>query len=189
MRKSSYRINNQKITITRTFRIKDQWDKILHEEANRQDISVNVLVNKVLRQYVLFGRFVDRIKILSLSNRTFKQIIQFMPDEKIAIEGERCGSLDAIEIFNTLDLSQDYDSFTFLIKEQFGSSQFAGWYRCFHHPKENQDLFHLQHDLGRKWSIFLESYLRSILKNVNKTQVESRIYDYAVTLKVSRPPK
>ena len=189
MRKSSYRINNQKKTVTRTFRIKDQWDIILYEEAKRQDISVNVLVSKILRQYALFGRFVDRIKILSLSNRTFKQIIQFMPDEKIAAEGERCGSIDAIEIFNTLDLSQDYDSFTFLIKEQFGNSHFAGWYRCVHHPKENQDLFHLQHDLGRKWSIFLESYLRSILKNVNKTQLESKIYDYAVTLKISHPPK
>jgi predicted HicB family RNase H-like nuclease len=55
----------RKKTITRTFRIKDDWDIILHEEAERQNISVNTLIDKILRRYALFDRYTDRINILN----------------------------------------------------------------------------------------------------------------------------
>jgi predicted DNA-binding protein YlxM (UPF0122 family) len=179
--------SKRKKTITRTFRIKDDWDIILHEEAERQNISVNALIDKILRRFALFDRYTDRLNILNLPNRTFKEIIQFIPEEKLTEEGQKHGSLDAVDFFNSLGYPRDYNTFTYLITEHFGSPKFARWFQCFHHPLETQDLFHLQHNLGRKWSIFLNSYLRTILKTITNTKVESQIYDYAVTLKVSRP--
>jgi hypothetical protein len=145
------------------------------------------LIDKILRRYALFDRYTDRLDILNLPNRTFREIIKFMPDERLSEEGEKYGSLDAVDFFNSLGYPRDYGTFVYLITEYFGSATFARWFQCFHHPLESQDLFHLQHNLGRKWSVFVESYLRTILKTITNTKVESRIYDYAVTLKVSRP--
>ena len=67
------KLSKRKKTITRTFRIKDDYDLILHEEAKRQNISVNVLMDKIIRRFVLFDRFKDRINIINLPNRTFKE--------------------------------------------------------------------------------------------------------------------
>jgi hypothetical protein len=183
------KVQQKKKTITRTFRIKDDWDLILHEEAKRQNISVNVLIDKILRRYAFFGRYADRIDILNLPNRTFKEIIQFVPDDRLAKEGEKFGSLDAVDFFNSLGYPRNYDTFIYLITEHFGSPKFARWFQCFYHPLETQDLFHLQHNLGRKWSVFVGNYLRTILKTIINTKVDLRIYDFAVTLKVSRPQK
>ncbi|MHA2407706.1 MAG: hypothetical protein ACXACA_04995, partial [Candidatus Ranarchaeia archaeon] len=105
----------------------------------------------------------------------------------LAKEGERCGSLDAVDFFNSIGYPRDYNTFAYLIREHFGNTKFARWFQCFHHPKENQDLFHLQHNLGRKWSIFVDNYLKTLLKTIINTKVESRIYDFAVTLKITRP--
>lgn len=178
----------RKKTITRTFRIKDDWDIILHEEAERQNISVNALIDKILRHFALYHRYTDRLHVLNLPDRILKRIIQFLPDERIAEEAEKLASLDALDFFNSLGYPQNYETFVYLIIEHFGSPEFARWFQCFHHSMETHDLFHLQHDLGRKWSVFVENYLKTILKKTSNTKVESRVYQYAVTLKVSRPP-
>ncbi|MHA2325293.1 MAG: hypothetical protein ACXACB_07835, partial [Promethearchaeota archaeon] len=91
------------------------------------------------------------------------------------------------DFFSSIGYPRDYDTFTYLIREHFGSTKFARWFQCFHHPMESQDLFHLQHNLGRKWSIFVDNYLRTLLKTIINTKVDSKIYDFAVTLKISRP--
>ena len=92
-------INKRKKTTTRTFRIKDDWDLILLEEAERQNISVNLLIDKILYRYALFDRFTDRIDVLNLSARAFKELLQFLPDDRLAEKGEKCGSLDAVDFF------------------------------------------------------------------------------------------
>ena len=181
------KLSKRKKTITRTFRIKDDYDLILHEEAKRQNISVNVLMDKIIRRFVLFDRFKDRINVINLPNRTFKEIFQHVPEDQLSKQGEKFGSLDAIDFFSSLGYPRNYDTFIYLISEHFGSPKFARWFQCFHHTLESQDLFHLQHNLGRKWSIFIDQYLRTILKKIVNTKVDSKIYDFAVTLKVSRP--
>ena len=178
-------INKRKKTTTRTFRIKDDWDLILLEEAERQNISVNLLIDKILCRYALFDRFTDRMDFLNVSAKTFKELIQFLPDDKIAEKGEKCGAIDAVDFFNSIGYPHKYDTFVYLITEHFGNPKYTRWFQCFHHKLQNQDLFHLQHNLGRKWSVFVDNYLRAILKTIIKTNVESQIYDFAVTLKIS----
>lgn len=185
MRSRDY--GKRKKTITRTFRINDDWDFVLNEEAERQGISANALIDKILRRFALFDRYTDRFEVLNLPNRIFKEVFQLMPNERLTEEGEKHGSLDAVDFFNLLGYPRDYETFIYLITEYFGSSTFSRWFQCFHHPSESQDLFHLQHNLGRKWSVFVDSYLKAILKTITSTKVESRIYEYAVTLRISRP--
>ena len=45
-----------KKTVTRTFRISAEWDEFLKKEAEIRGISVNVLVNLIIRRHVHIGR-------------------------------------------------------------------------------------------------------------------------------------
>jgi hypothetical protein len=81
----------------------------------------------------------------------------------------------------------EYDTFVYLITEHLGGPDFARLFHCFHHTHGNNDIFHLQHDLGPKWSIFLEKYVTSVLRSITDVEAKTRTYDYAVTLEVTKP--
>jgi hypothetical protein len=176
-----------KKTITRTFRIKNEYNLILQQEADRRNISTNHLMDKILREFTLFGRFSDRMDFLNLPNRTFKEIFKHVPAEVLSKKAKELATFDGIDFFNLLGYPKDYQTFTHLIREHFGSSNYFKWFQCFYRQKGIYDVFHLQHHNGRKWSIFIDQYLRTILNLIIKTRVESRIYDYAITLKISKP--
>jgi len=153
-------------TITRTFRIRAEWDHILQEEAERQGISVNVLVNLILRKYALFDRWARGYNVITLTQRTFREIIDNIPVEKLALAGEKSGSSDAQNILDLTGLPQNYHSFVYLVSEHFGNSDWSMWFNCYRHSHENNDIFHLQHNLGPGWSTYLQKYLLSFLKSL-----------------------
>ena len=180
------RSDKRKKTITRTFRIRQEWDNVLQEEASRQGVSVNVLLNKFLRKYSLYSRWTERNNDISLSQQTLREILSTVQVEMLVEAGTRSGALDAINIVNAMGLAMDYDSFMYLITEHLGGSDFARWFHCFHHIQGNKDIFHLQHDFGRGWSVFLEKYIISFLHAIADVDAKTRIYDYAITLEVTR---
>jgi hypothetical protein len=181
------RFGTRKKTITRTFRIRQEWDSILQEEAARQGVSVNVLLNKLLRKYSLYSRWSNRNNDASFSQRTLREILKTVQVESLAEAGTKSGALDAINIVNSMGLALNYESFIYLVTEHLGGPHFARWFQCFHHTQGNKDIFHLQHDLGSEWSVFLEKYILSFLRSMTDTEATTRVYDYAVTLEVTRP--
>jgi len=181
------RFGTRKKTITRTFRIRNEWDSVLQEEAARQGVSVNVLLNKLLRKYSLYSRWSNRNNDTSFSQRTLREILKTVQVESLAEAGAKSGALDAINIVNSMGLTLNYESFVYLITEHLGGPHFARWFQCFHHTQGNKDIFHLQHDLGPKWSVFLEKYILSFLRSMTDTEATTRVYDYAITLNVTRP--
>ena len=183
----SNRFDKRKKTITRTFRIRQEWDSVLQDEAARQGVSVNVLLNKLLRKYSLYSRWTDRNKDITLPQRTLREILNSVQVESLAEAGTRSGALDAINIVNAMGLTIDYDSFVYLITEHLGGPHFARWFQCFHHTQGNKDIFHLQHDFGHGWSVYLEKYLLSFLSSITDADAQTRVYDYAITLELTRP--
>ena len=183
LKKSRGQLTRRQKTITRTFRIRKEWDDILQEEAERQGISVNVLANLILRKYALFDRWTRGYNAISLTQRAFRELIDNVPAEKLALAGEKSGSSDIENILDLVGLPKNYDSFAHLVSEHFGGPDWAMWFTCYRHAHESSDTFHLQHNLGPSWSNYLHKYLLSSLRSL-KINCEVRVYDYAVNLKV-----
>lgn len=172
-------------TVTRTFRVREEWDDILRNEAEKQGISVNVLVNMILRRYARFDRWTRHSNIISLTQDSLRIIMKGIPKENIAKAGEMRGQPAIQSIIDIMGLPSNYESFAFLMPNFFGGG-YALWFRCHRHSHGNRDIFHLQHNLGRKWSVFLENYFRSYLKTL-KIECETKVYDYAVNIEVHHP--
>ena len=173
-------------TVTRTFRINAEWDRVLREESERQGISVNVLMNLILRRYANFDRLCRDSDTICLSKLAFRKMIENMPLEHMALAGEQTGSKDIQNMMDMLGLPSNYDSFISLIAKHYGGPDCAMWFNCFRHYQQKHDFFHLQHHLGREWSVYLEKYVISFLKTL-KISCETRIYDYAVNIRVLEP--
>jgi hypothetical protein len=183
----SSHFEKKKKTITRTFRLRQEWDSILQEEAAKQGVSVNVLLNKILRKFSLYSRWNERNDDVCLSQQTLREILKTDQFEQLAEAGTKSGALDGVNIVNAMGLSMNYNSFVYLITEHLGGRDFARWFHCFHHVQGNKDVFHLQHDFGRGWSIYLEKYVLSLLHTLTKAEAKIRVYDYAITIEVIRP--
>ena len=181
------RFGTRKKTITRTFRIRNEWDNILQEEATKQGVSVNVLLNKILRKYSLYSRWSDRKNDASFPRQTLRELLKIVQVESLAEAGTKCGASDAVNIVNSMGLALNYESFIYLVTEHLGGPHFARWFQCFYHTQGNKDIFHLQHDFGPEWSVFLEKYILSFLRSMTDTEATTRVYDYAVALEVTRP--
>ena len=173
-------------SVTRTFRIKAEWDSILKQEADKQGISVNVLVNSIFQKYALFDRWAQGYNSISLTQQTFQTLLSCIPEEKLALAGETVGSTDIQNILDLIGLPSTYDSLAYLLTTHFGNPSRAMWFSCCRHSHENTDIFHLQHNLGNGWSVFLNEYFLSHLRRL-KMKGETRVYDYAVNLKITRP--
>jgi len=178
--------NKRKKTVTRTFRIRAKWDEALRQEAERQGISVNALMNLILQKYACFDRLCRGRNVISLTERAFHDIIEGIPLEHLALAGENTGSKDVQDIIDMLGLPSNYDSFVYLVTKHFGGADCAMWFNCYRHFHKNSDLFHLQHNLGREWSVYLEKYLLSYLKTL-KIDCETKVYDYAVNIRIPQP--
>ena len=185
--KVTHRANGkQRKSVTRTFRIKTEWDDILKQEAEKQGTSVNVLVNSILQKFALFDRWAHDYNSISLTQQTFQTLLSSITEDNLALAGEKSGSTDIQNLIDLIGLPSNYDAFAYLVSTHFGGAGRAMWFTCCRHVHENSDIFHLQHNLGRGWSVFLNRYFLSHLKNL-KIRGEIRVYDYAVNLKVPRP--
>jgi hypothetical protein len=147
-------------------------------------VSINVLVNKILRRYSLFSRWIDRNSDIIFPQRNFREIINEVPSEKLAEIATNSGAPAVMDILNMIGCESNYDSFTYLLTQHYGGPNYARWFQCFHSTQGAKDIFHLQHGLGRGWSVYLDSYFLASLKSLNKVDAETKVYDYAVTLKV-----
>ena len=180
------KISDKRKTVTRTFRIRAEWDDFLKKEAERRGISVNVLMNLILRRCTVIDKVARGFNIISLTKRAFRGIIEAIPLEHLALAGEKTGSKDIQNILDVIGLPSNYDSFDYLVTKYFGGPDEAMWFSCYRHFHNNSDVFHLQHSLGREWSVYLENYFLSFLKTLN-IDCKIKVYDYAVNIRVPRP--
>jgi hypothetical protein len=175
-------------TVTRSFRIRQDWIDILTEDAESQGISVNVLMNLIIRKYANFDKLCQDRNVICMSKKTFRELITGISLEHMMRAGEKTGLEDMQKMLDKLGLPSNFDSFTYLVKRYFGSPGCADWFRYFGNSRENQIHLNLQHNLGREWSVFLEKYLLSFLDTLN-IDFQTRIYDYALNIKLTRPPR
>jgi hypothetical protein len=162
-------INEKSRTIGRSFRIDERWLNILSEEAKNDGISPNALVNKVLQDYCLFHRYTKRFPSMLLTQKSFSSIIDACPKEALKTCAKKTGSTNAQDIFHTLGVSFDHENITYLIREIYG--RYGNWFTYNHHLKNGKEVFHLRHNMGENWSMFI-------------AEVISTLFDYGLNIKV-----
>ena len=121
-------------TIARSFRIKEQLLNVLKEEAERQGVSRNSLLNKILQDYASFHRYFKRFGFIAMGQKTFASIIEACPKEELKKIAQSGGSTVSIDFIRTMGLSLDHDTLTFVITQIFPN--YGNWFKCAHYTKK-----------------------------------------------------
>jgi hypothetical protein len=171
-------------TFSRSFRIDAEWMEVLQEEAKREGISINSLVNKVLQQYSRHSRYFERYGVVMLSRPTFSSMIRCCSEDALIEIAKVVGSTNVKDALRTLGIPSKHDSLVAFIKDNLGES--AGWFKFNHHIMKNKEMLHLRHVFGNKWSIFIAEAISTMFETILNKKVTTEISNFSATITIDR---
>ena len=143
-------------TIAKSFRINEEALEALQEEAGRQNISVNTLVNQLLLDYAEFGRFVIRANAIRLTRKTFEEILKIAPEDGLGKAGQSAGRSAPGAIITSKWGKLNVDNVIGFVRDL---STYANLFEYYEKEENGHYTITLVHELGPKWSAFLAQYL------------------------------
>jgi hypothetical protein len=178
--------NKKRKTIGRSFRIDEEWLHVLQEEAERQGVSVNSLLNRLLQQYA-YIRFMLRYGAITITRKGFASLMECVPEDKIRENGRNAGANITKDMLLTMGVTPNYSFVLLLIKKIL--AEFAGWFECDHHIRQDKEILHLRHDLGMNWSIYLSAVSAATFNSLLNQEVAIEHTDSSVTITIPKPNK
>jgi hypothetical protein len=130
--------------------------------------------------FIFFLRETERMPSITLSNKTFKEILSCMDDECCKEAGRIAGEKVPREAFLIRGEKPNIPALRHLIENLQG--KYAGWYRLNLHEGDG-GYYYLKHDLGEKWTIFLEGYLDSLFRKVIGMDIEMEVFGESLMIK------
>ena len=170
-------------TVGRSFRIDEEWLQVLNEEAERQGVSVNALLNRLLQQYA-YIRTMLRYGAITITRKGFASLIACVPEDKLKENGRNSGANITKDLLLTMGVTPNYNFVLLLIKKIL--AEFAGWFECDHHIKQNKEILHFRHDLGINWSIYLSEVSAATFNSILNQEVSIEHTESSVTITIPK---
>lgn len=169
-------------TVGRSFRINEQWLNTLDLEAERAGISPNALLNRILQEYTESQRFVRRFGGMIVSRKSLSRLLDACPIEAVEEVAIKAGGIIGKDLFRTMGLKYNYENFTYAVLRIFGG--YANWFTCERHVIKDTEYFHLRHDMGEKWSLYVSKMLETLLYSCCNRKMKIELMEGAVTLEI-----
>lgn len=171
--------------MTRTFRIEYTYDEALREEAEKRGTSVNSLANHILKKFTESERYFGAGQSITLSPRTFGNIIDGLSDEDIALAGRRSGRAIPKDRLLMRGMSVNRETVLWYVTDVLGG--YEDWFTCDIHERKEMTLLHMRHVYNEKWSIFLQYYLMSLFNELlGVDNIELDLTDSTVSLQIPK---
>lgn len=167
-------------TVTRSFRISETALKALEEDAQKQTVSLNTMVNQLLISYTSFDRLFKRFRPVKVSTTTFKRILEAASNDAVSEAGSEAGrSVPHAFILaqkGTLTLEGALEYVRLL-------SDYANMFEYSDVYTGGKKVITLSHELGHKGSIFLSHCIQALLEQINmhpKIDIDETVVSFAV---------
>ena len=167
---------------TRSFRVDNDLSKILDEEAERMGVSVNGLVNMILKRYAEFNRFLSKIDLVIINRELLNSLLDSYTEEEIYGLGISLGEViprDTILFWKKTLTQETVVDYIEKIICRYG---YLGTY-----DEVNQNdlkIIVIRHRLGRKGSQFFHGYLKSALKSTLNIEGSFELTDSSVKVQI-----
>jgi hypothetical protein len=182
------RSDKSKKTQSITFRLDSHTIDELQREADQNQISLNVLVNQVLKRYSDWDRYESRIGMMPVPKAMLTSLIDKAIDmaKKNGIKEEDIGPFRdqiikqaaqvAFDIMKdaVLFMKKQYNLWVVLsvLQEYMKISGINSDHRI---EGGRRHVFVIQHELGENWSLFTKELLRLIFENLANIRAEVNV--------------
>ncbi|MHA2162621.1 MAG: hypothetical protein ACXABF_09370 [Candidatus Thorarchaeota archaeon] len=156
------------------------WDDILQEEAEKANLSVSTLLNQIVRKYIMALRFSNHNPHITLDQKTFNEMITSLDEERVSQIGKEMGAFIPESGMLQRGFLLNQESLAWFIEEIYG--RYENWYQVNRSKRKKDIMYHLRHDFGRKWSLFLDCYFSSMFNTMLDIDLNTMIRDNSITL-------
>jgi predicted DNA-binding ribbon-helix-helix protein len=170
--------------VTRTFRLEEEVDAVLREEAEKNDISVNNLVNRIMKEYVVSSRYFNKGESIILSSQTLIELLTNMDINDIMAAAKESGIRRTKDQLLMRGMKLDRKSAIWYITEVIG--KYNAWFTCDLHEEKTETMLYLRHNYNEKWSIFLQNYLNTMFKELLDITLDIEYTPNSVILRVPK---
>lgn len=174
---------NVPTSTTRSFRVDTELAKVLDEESERMGVSVNALVNMILKRYSEFTRFLSKIDLVVINRELLKSLFDSYPDEDIYGLGVAIGEIVPRDTILFWKKTLTFETIVEYIEKIICRYGFLGTY-----DETNQNdkkIIVIRHRLGQKGSQFLHGYLKSTLKSTLNLDSSFELTESSVKLQIN----
>lgn len=170
-------ITNRKRTATMTFRIDEHILNQLKKESERRDISLNILVNHVLKQYVEWDMYACKAGMVPVAKPVVSALFDKMTPQETIELASKVGHTAIHDIALFMKSKMDLQSFLswFEMKMNNSSVEFS------HRLVNNTHTYVIKHELGYNWSLYQMTLLELMFSQVFEKQIDTSIYDTTLT--------
>lgn len=168
-----------------TFRIDSSVVDELQREADRKEVSLNVLANQVLKRYSEWDRFEERLGMMPVPKMILSTLI-----EK-AIEVAKKSGIKNIDPYRDEIIKQAADVAFNILKDSvlYMKKNYNLWtvlsmlqeymkvsgINADHVIQGRKHIFVIKHELGENWSLFTQELLKMIFERLAKVRIETNI--------------
>ncbi len=170
--------NNARFSENISFRIpKVQLDE-LRQEAKENQITLNTLVNQIIDSYVNFTSNAPKAGMIPIHKLCLITLLEGYSEVQVKEIARRF--VKAICVQTPLLLRGKYD-FEAVLESHRSWLKAAGFqYRYSNDAEKNRHTFIVEHDMGRKFSLFAVEYAKHYFEPVVRKEVESSFTDNTI---------
>jgi hypothetical protein len=166
-----------------SLRIPESAKTSLERQAKRQHVNFNSLASKILVKGTSYDTIAEQLGAVTISRALFDVMLEDVPAARLEQLGKNLGPNLIKQTFTFLDLPYDLEG---LIRYYFEPvSSYSGWYSFRLAGAGSNRKLMFQHAHGPKWSLFLKSYISSIIKAATGSEPRADVDDGLVTVYIS----
>ncbi len=180
---NSPEVVKQRKTRSTTFRLDTNIVSELQRDADQGEISLNVLVNQILRRYIEWDRYENKLNLLPIPKlmltRLIEETLEVAKDAKVK-DLEACRNKiakNAAEVAlniikdSVIFMKKEYDLWTVLdVLRNY--MKVAGITSDHTLKADRKHVFIIQHDLGPNWSLFAKELLSLIFAELSQVSAD-----------------
>ena len=162
-----------------TFRVESDTIKKLKQMARRENVSLNVVVGKILRQAADFAEVAERLGIVGFARSELLKVMDYLSDPEAEAWGRHAGGENGS--FREFVLGYfGRDTLEGFIKTVELGEQYARNFRVTRSIERDGSIsIILHHSWGRRWSLYYYGALDERLKALERLgEVKSHIIHY-----------
>jgi hypothetical protein len=169
-------------TSTFTLRIDEDIIKLLQNESQLQDISLNTLINKILKRYVEWDSYEPKVGMIPMAKPVITTLFNMMSEEEVSDLVLNFGKNVVQDIAYFMKMKSDPNSFLtwFEIRMRRSFVEFN------HLQEDDNNIYILKHDLGYNWSLYHKKILEKIFNEVFNKPVKIAISNFMLTIQFDR---
>ena len=161
-------MNDSKKSATMSFRLDlDVLDK-LKKESDKQDISLNVLANRIFKRYVEWDMFEPKVGMIPIARPILDALFQKFTEKEIIDLAHTMGHNIVKNIATFMKGEMNVDSFMAWFETRMKMSDFE-----LNHAEQNgNQTYIVKHDLGTNWSLYHKTVLELIFHDVFEKPIQ-----------------